>query len=69
MWVLSLAFDLLCMTWCPFYFVIILMGKKDMFYDFNVLFLFLAVPLIGLWCVLVVFSTHTFFLISDFDSC
>ena len=60
--VLSLCFAMHGLISVLSIFVITLIREiESCFVTVSVLFLFLTVPLIGMWCVIVVFSTHTFF--------
>ena len=62
--VLCLSF-LLCITLCPVQFCNHLEEEEKLLLSYrclvtlNVLCLFLAVPWVGLWCVIVVFPVHT----------
>ena len=71
------VFGLLCITLCPFSFAIILKRKREQvpllllscecLVTVYVLWLFLALPWVGLQCVIVVFPVHNHFFI--FNSC
>ena len=67
------VFDLFCITLCPFSFALILKRKReswllcfycltDVFVTVYVLWNFLEVPWVGLWCVIAVFPGHAHFL-------
>ena len=70
------VFVLLCITLCPFLFCNHLEERKkagcfaiivlQMIWYYNVLWLFLTVPWVGLQCAIVVFPDHTHFLFKRF---